>query len=49
MQKYVITGTDRNGRRFKIETATPQHYNIWRGSLWAVKENGRRILVKRYN
>jgi len=48
-KKYVITGTDRNGKRFDpIHTNTPQHYNIWRGSLWELKENGNRKLVKRY-
>jgi hypothetical protein len=48
-KKYVITGTDRNGKRFKpIKTNTPQHYNIYEGSLWELKENGKRKLIKRY-
>lgn len=46
--KYVITGTDRNGKRFKINTDTPQHYNIWKGTLWEVQENGKRKKVKEY-
>jgi hypothetical protein len=46
--KYVITGTDRSGKRFKpIHTDTPQHYNIWNGTLWKV-ENGKRKKVKEY-
>ena len=45
---YVITGTLRNGKRFSpITTTTPQHYNIWRGSLWKLIE-GKRKLIKRY-
>lgn len=48
-KKYVITGTLRNGQRFEpIHTETPQHYNIWRGSLWQVLSTGRRRLVRRY-
>jgi len=34
--KYLITGTDRAGKRFRISTDTPQHYNIWQGTLWSV-------------
>lgn len=46
---FVITGIDRNGKRFKpIKTNTPQHYNIYKGSLWKITENGKRKLVKRY-
>ncbi len=45
--KYVITGILRNGRRFKpITTTTPQHYNIWQGTIWLIKD-GKRKLVKR--
>ena len=45
---YVITGTLKNGTRFSpITTATPQHYNIWCGSLWELI-NGKRKLIKRY-
>jgi len=34
MNQYIITGVDKAGKRFKIRTTTPQHYNIWRGTLW---------------
>lgn len=34
MSKYTITGIKVNGERFKINTDTPQHYNIWKGTLW---------------
>jgi hypothetical protein len=45
---YIITGILRNGKRFKpIHTTTPQHYNIWQGSLWEVV-NGKRKLIKRF-
>lgn len=46
MSKYVITGIDRSGRRFKpIYTDTPWHYNIWRGTVWKIV-NGKRKKVK---
>jgi len=34
MTKYTITGKDKSGKRFTINTDTPQHYNIWQGTLW---------------
>jgi len=34
MTKYTITGKDKSGKRFTINTDTPQHYNIWSGTLW---------------
>ena len=40
--KYMITGTDRRGKRFSICTNTPQHYNIWRGTLLKVDKNKRK-------
>lgn len=50
MTNYTITGTDRNGKRFTINTDTPQHYNIWKGSIWQLAVDGKRTLVKRiYN
>ncbi len=46
---YVITGKLYNGKRFlPITTTTPQHYNIWQGSIWLIKD-GKRKLVKRIN
>lgn len=47
MSKYVITGTDRNGKRFKpIYTDTPQHYNIYRGTIWLIKPDGHKQKIK---
>lgn len=50
--EYHVTGTDRNGRRFKIITNKGMHammVNIYRGSVWEVI-NGKRKLIKRvYN
>jgi hypothetical protein len=45
---YIITGTDRSGKRFRIETLTPQHYNIWKGTLWELLDNGKRKKVREY-
>lgn len=47
MTKYIITGILKNGKRFKpITTNTPQHYNIWQGSIWELVK-GKRKLIKR--
>lgn len=47
-ENFVITGCLKNGRRFKpIYTQTPQHYNIWKGSIWKLDDNNKRTLVKR--
>ena len=34
MTRYTITCTDKNNKRFVINTNTPYHYNIWKGTLW---------------
>jgi len=45
--KYKITGTLPNGRRFSpIHTTTPQHYNIWRGTIWKKLSNGKHKRIK---
>lgn len=50
---YHVTGVDRSGRRFRIVTTSHMHamcINLWRGSVWAVLDNGKRKLIKRvYN
>lgn len=45
--KYIITGKDRNNKRFTITTATPENYNIHNGNIWLLQENGKRKLIKR--
>lgn len=46
MSKYIITGTLRNGKRFKaIHTDTPQHYNIWCGTLWKLVKGKRKKVL----
>lgn len=51
--KFVVTGVDTSGRRFRLTYREPQWalgINLWRGSVWAVMPNGRRRLVRRvYN
>ena len=40
MAKYMITGVDKQLRRFNpIRTDTPQHYNIYRGTVWELLKN----------
>ena len=48
--RYTITGILRNGKRFKpINTNTPWHYNIWRGSVWKNTDSGRKLVRRIYN
>lgn len=50
MIKYVITGVLRNGKRFTpIHTITPQHYNIWRGTIWRLVKGKRKLVQRIYN
>jgi hypothetical protein len=48
---YLITGKDTQGKRFKIYTKTPWHYNIFQGSIWLLDKNDKKVkLIKRiYN
>lgn len=42
-KEFVITGTDRNGKRFNpIYTNTPNYYNIYRGTVWKLLSSGKR-------
>lgn len=48
LKSYVITGKLRDGTRFKpIFTKHPYHYNIYEGSIWEIKEDGKRKLINR--
>lgn len=52
--KYHVTGTDRDGRRFKVVTSNPFHalgVNVYRGSLWQQKagDSKRRLIRRTYN
>ena len=48
--QYVITGITKNGKRFKpIHTKTPQHYNIWKGTIWVILSNGKRKRLQTIN
>ena len=50
--KYIVTGVDMYGRRYKKESSNFLYINminIYRGSIWK-KENNKRTLIKRiYN
>lgn len=47
--KYKITGILVNGKRFPpIFTYTPQHYNIYKGTLW-IKINNKWKKLINYN
>ena len=45
---FTITGVDINGKRFKIETETPYHFNVFKGTLWQNLPNGKRKQVLTY-
>lgn len=50
MEQFKITGTDRNGKRFKIESSNAFYIacvNVYKGSLWQ-NYNGKWKLEKRY-
>jgi len=53
-KEFHVTGVLRNGRRFKTMKFSSYNtaicINLWRGSVWGVKEDGSRKLLKRsYN
>lgn len=49
LNNYVITGILKNSKRFMpIITTTPQHYNVWKGSIWVItKDTHKRKLIQR--
>jgi hypothetical protein len=50
MKKYKVTGVDKNGKRFKIETNSRIYafgINLWRGSVWGLQENNKWKLLER--
>lgn len=47
---YVITGTTVQGKRFRMQTSNAMHadcINLYNGSVWGVKTDGKRKLLKR--
>ena len=50
---FVATGVDRNGKRFRITSPNWFHIsciNVWRGSKWGIRADGKRKLIQRiYN
>ena len=46
---YIITGKDKDNKRFVISTTTPQHYNIWSGTLWKIVDGKRKKVKEYYN
>ena len=52
MARFKITGTDRSGKRFKIETDIAQFalgINAYRGSLWENIDGTYRLVRRYYN
>lgn len=49
--RWIVTGEDRNGRRFRLSFDLPGmalHVNLWKGSVWRVRAgSNRRERVKR--
>lgn len=51
-ETYAVTGVDRRGKRFKIESSNYQHIshiNVWRGTFWLVRGNQRWVIRQIYN
>lgn len=48
LKTFLLTGVNRNGRRFRIATTTPWHYNILNGSLWLIDSKGKKKLLNRF-
>ena len=47
---FVVTGVDRNGKRFRITSTSWLHVsgiNVWQGSKWGVLASGKRKLIQR--
>ena len=50
IKAFLITGVDREGKRFRITTSSYKQacmYNIWQGNVWALLKNDKRKLLKR--
>ncbi len=51
--KFIVTGVDRQGKRFVMQYDAKDYMyafgiNLWRGSVWGLmKSNGKRQLLKR--
>lgn len=50
---YLITGIDRSGRRFRKNCGSNLMYarahNVWRGTLWQVKDGKRKLIQTWWN
>lgn len=50
IKTFRVTGKDRSGKRFVIESNSYAHVcmiNLCNGSVWAVLESGKKKLLKR--
>lgn len=50
IKNFIVTGIDKNNKRFKITHFSYSYVmmiNLWRGSVWAELETGKRKLLKR--
>lgn len=50
--RYLATGTDRAGKRFRITSASWLHIagiNIWRGKKWLVRDGKRHLIQTIFN
>jgi hypothetical protein len=47
--KYLVTGTDRNGKRFRLcynDWVMARSINLWSGRRWLLR-NGKRYLINK--
>lgn len=52
METYIVTGIDRNGKRFRKEyddAFTAMHINLWRGNVWRLVDGKKTRIKSVYN
>jgi len=50
--KFVVTGVDRNGKRFRLvydSWLMASSVNVWRGNVWLLRNGKRRLLQSTFN
>jgi hypothetical protein len=50
--KYLVTGVDRNGRRFRQQHSSwlvAKYINVWRGTKWLIRGGKRYVIQRIYN
>jgi hypothetical protein len=49
IKRYVITGTKKDGKRFRMHSTDLSYamgINLWKGAVWEVSDSGRKLLKR---